>query len=94
MASKFSLSDLDVQIEKLVERRRLLVKRSAERFAQFAIRSGVAELEMTDAQLDVIFQEIAARFHIQTKEIAPVRHQTPQSADHSLSATEARPSDI
>ncbi|KQY15034.1 pilus assembly protein [Rhizobium sp. Root73] len=62
MAVKTSLSDLDVQIDKLRERRRLLIVKSAERFARAATKSGLAEMEITDEEIDRIFEEIAARF--------------------------------
>ncbi|MBY3384148.1 TraC family protein, partial [Rhizobium laguerreae] len=43
MAVKSSISDLDAQIEKLRERRRSLIVKSAERFARAAMKSGLAE---------------------------------------------------
>ncbi|MCO6181049.1 TraC family protein [Ciceribacter sp. RN22] len=62
MAVKTSLSDIDAQIGKLRERRRLLIVKSAERFARAATKSGLAEMEITDEELDAVFEEIAARF--------------------------------
>ncbi|WP_331375336.1 TraC family protein [Sinorhizobium chiapasense] len=62
MAAKSSISDLDAQIEKLRERRKNLVVKSAERFARAATKSGLADMEITDDELDSIFEEIAARF--------------------------------
>lgn len=62
MAQKSSLSDIDAQIEKLRERRRTLIVKSAERFARAATKSGLAEMEITDEELDAVFEEIAARF--------------------------------
>ena len=62
MAAKSSISDLDAQIEKLKERRKLLVIKAAERFARAASRAGLAEMEIADEELDAIFAEIAARF--------------------------------
>jgi hypothetical protein len=62
MAVKSSLSDLDTQIEKLRERRKLLIVKSAERFARAATKSGLAEMEITDEEVDRIFEELAARF--------------------------------
>ncbi|MBB3918629.1 TraC family protein [Rhizobium fabae] len=62
MAVKSSLSDIDAQIEKLRERRRTLIVKSAERFARAATKSGLAEMEVTDEELDAVFEEIAARF--------------------------------
>ncbi|ASQ06642.1 pilus assembly protein [Sinorhizobium meliloti] len=62
MAAKSSISDIDAQIEKLRERRRSLIVKSAERFARAATKSGLAEMEIADEELDAVFEEIAARF--------------------------------
>ncbi|MEI2298754.1 TraC family protein [Ensifer sp. MJa1] len=62
MAPKTSISDIDAQIEKLRERRRSLIVKSAERFARAATKSGLAEMEITEEELDRIFEEIAVRF--------------------------------
>ncbi|MEB3047372.1 TraC family protein [Rhizobium mulingense] len=62
MATKSSVSDLDAQIEKLRERRRSLIVKSAERFARAATKSGLAEMEIADEEVDRMFEEIAARF--------------------------------
>ena len=67
MAVKSSLSDLDTQIEKLRERRKLLIVKSAERFARAATKSGLAEMEITDEEVDRIFEELAARFRKEEK---------------------------
>jgi len=67
MATKSSISDLDAQIEKLRERRRFLIVKSAERFAKAATKSGLAEMEIADEEVDRIFEEIAARFRRQEK---------------------------
>jgi hypothetical protein len=67
MAAKSSLSDLDAQIEKLRERRRLLIVKSAERFARAATKSGLAEMEIADEEVDRIFEELAARFRSREK---------------------------
>ncbi|WP_081161625.1 TraC family protein [Ensifer aridi] len=62
MAARTSISDLDAQIEKLRERRRFLIVKSAERFARAATKSGLAEMEIADEEVERIFEEIAARF--------------------------------
>ncbi|MBB6219628.1 TraC family protein [Rhizobium leguminosarum] len=62
MAIKSSISDLEAQIEKLRERKRLLIVKSAERFARAATKSGLAEMEIADEEVDRIIEEIAARF--------------------------------
>ncbi|MBD9520654.1 TraC family protein [Ensifer sp. ENS02] len=67
MAVKSSLSDIDAQIEKLRERRRTLIVKSAERFARAATKTGLAEMEITEEVLDAIFEQIAARFRKEEK---------------------------
>ncbi|XKM43052.1 TraC family protein (plasmid) [Rhizobium ruizarguesonis] len=87
MAVKSSISDLDAQIEKLRERRRSLIVKSAERFARAAMKSGLAEMETADEEIDQIFEEIAARFRKEEKrgpDGAP--HQTRRPADRETGA--------
>ncbi|WP_037072285.1 TraC family protein [Rhizobium sp. CF142] len=67
MAVKSSIFDLDTQIEKLRERRRFMIVKSAERFARAATKSGLAEMEIADEEVDRIFEEIAARFRKEEK---------------------------
>ncbi|WP_018237771.1 TraC family protein [Ensifer sp. BR816] len=62
MAAKSSITDIDSQIEKLRERRRAMIAKSAERFARAATKSGLAEMEIADEEVDRIVEEIAARF--------------------------------
>ncbi|YCI04520.1 TraC family protein [Ensifer sp. D2-11] len=62
MAAKSSITDIDAQIDKLRERRRMLIAKSAERFARAATKSGLAEMEIADEEVDRLFEEIAARF--------------------------------
>lgn len=62
MAAKSSILDLDAQIEKLRERKRLLIVKSSERFARAATKFGLAEMEIADDEIDRIFEELAARF--------------------------------
>ncbi|MQW87000.1 TraC family protein [Sinorhizobium saheli] len=62
MAAKSSITDIDAQIEKLRERRRSMIAKSAERFARAATKSGLAEMEIADEEVDRIVEEIAARF--------------------------------
>ncbi|WP_439631826.1 TraC family protein [Shinella sp.] len=62
MAAKSSILDIDAQIEKLRERRKTLIVKSADRFARAATKAGLAEMEIPDEEVDRIFEEIAARF--------------------------------
>ena len=63
MAAKSSILDIDAQIEKLRERRKTLIVKSAERFARAATKAGLAEMEIADEEVDRMFEEIALRFH-------------------------------
>ncbi|MBN9052462.1 MAG: TraC family protein [Rhizobiales bacterium] len=60
MAAKSSILDIDAQIEKLRERHKTLIVKSAERFARAATKAGLAEMEIADEEVDRIFEEIAA----------------------------------
>ncbi len=67
MAAKSSILDIDAQIEKLRERRKTLIVKSADRFARAATKAGLAEMEIADEEVDRIFEEIAARFRKRAK---------------------------
>jgi hypothetical protein len=62
MAAKPSITDIDSQIEKLRERRRAMIAKSAERFARAATKSGLAEMEISDEEVERVVEEIATRF--------------------------------
>lgn len=67
MATKSSISGIDDQTEKLRKRKRFLTVKSAERFAKAAIKSGLAEQDISDEELDAIFEEIFERFQLGSK---------------------------
>lgn len=67
MRGKTTLSEIDAQIEKLREKRRALLAKASERFARAAAKAGLAEVEIPDADLDAIFEEIAARYRTEAK---------------------------
>lgn len=62
MRAKSSISEIDAQIEKLREKRRVILAKANERFARAAARAGLAEMDIPDNELDAVFEEIAARF--------------------------------
>ncbi len=68
MAGKNSILDIDMQIEKLHERRKELLVKSAERFARAATKSGLAEMDIADTEIDQIISEITTRFRERKKE--------------------------
>ncbi|PRA52980.1 TraC family protein [Brucella pituitosa] len=70
MAAKSSIIDIDTQIEKLRERKKLLIVKSADRFARAATKAGLAEMAITDEEVDHIVEEIAARFRERDKKEA------------------------
>ncbi|PDT26727.1 pilus assembly protein [Rhizobium sp. L9] len=87
MATRSTILGLDAQIERLRERRRTLIARSAERFARAATKSGLAELEIADEEIDRIFEEIAARFRKgETKERATQAPQKHRPSDRGAGA--------
>jgi len=90
MAAKSSILDIDAQIEKLRERKKTLIVKSAERFARAATKSGLAEMEIADEEVDRIFEEIAARFRKAEKKGAARASSSPggQPGGGSGAATE------
>ncbi|WP_273794958.1 TraC family protein [Brucella intermedia] len=67
MRAKTTLSEIDAQIERLREKRRALLAKANERFARAAAKAGLVELEIPDADLDAIFEEIATRYRTDGK---------------------------
>jgi hypothetical protein len=78
MAAKSSITDIDSQIEKLRERRRAVISKSAERFARAATKSGLAEMEIDDEEIERLVEEIAARFRKGEKKAASGPTPTPR----------------
>lgn len=62
-----SVSGIDAQIEKLRERKRTMILRSADRFARAATKSGLADMEFDQEALGRICEEIALRFRSEEK---------------------------
>lgn len=89
MAAKSSIPDIDAQIEKLRERRRSLIVKSAERFARAATKSGLAEMEIADEEIDRVFEEIATRFRkAEEKGFGSAGPEAHRSADSGVGAPE------
>lgn len=78
MAAKSSITDIDSQIERLRERRRAVISKSAERFARAATKSGLAEMEIDDEEVERIVEEIATRFRKGEKKAASSPTATPR----------------
>lgn len=78
VAAKSSITDIDSQIEKLRERRRAMIAKSAERFARAATKSGLAEIEIADEEVERIIEEIAARFRKGEKKASSSPTDTPR----------------
>ena len=89
MATKSSINDIDTQIEKLRERRRAMIAKSAERFARAAIKSGLAEMEIEDEEVERIVEEIAARFRKGEKKGPGGAAVTPRRSPNSGAGTPA-----
>ncbi|TWB11706.1 TraC-like protein [Rhizobium sp. ERR 1071] len=62
MRSRTTTSEIDRQIELLREKRKNMVARANERFASAARRAGLAELDISDAELNEVLAEITERF--------------------------------
>lgn len=62
MRAKTTVSEIDTQIELLKEKRENMVAKANERFVRAALKAGLAELDIPDAELNTAFAEIAARF--------------------------------
>lgn len=77
MRAKSSISEIDAQIEKLREKRRVILAKANERFARAAAKAGLAEMDIPDNELDAVFEEIAARFREGNKRAPGASAQTP-----------------
>ena len=62
MRARTTVSEIGTQIELLREKRKNMVAKANERFASAARRAGLAELDISDAELNDVLAEIAARF--------------------------------
>ncbi len=62
MRARSTASEMDTQIELLREKRKRMVAKANERFASAARRTGLAELDISDAELNEVLAEITARF--------------------------------
>lgn len=89
MREKSSISDLDAQIDRLRERRKILIVKSAERFARAATKSGLAKMEIADEQVDHIFEEIAARFRKDEKRATSDANASPRRQASGETGTSA-----
>ncbi|PST18247.1 pilus assembly protein [Rhizobium sp. JAB6] len=70
MRGRTTVSDIDTQIELLGEKRKTMVAKVNERFASAARRAGLAELDISDAELNEVLAEITARFRDREKRTA------------------------
>jgi hypothetical protein len=67
MRAKSSITEIDAQIERLREKRRGILAKANERFARAAAKAGLAEMDISDNELDAVFEEIAVRFRKEGK---------------------------
>ncbi|RUV81770.1 pilus assembly protein, partial [Mesorhizobium sp. M1A.F.Ca.IN.022.07.1.1] len=66
-----------------------VIAKSAERFARAATKSGLAEMEIPDEELDAIFEEVAARFRKAEKKGLAGAAASPRRSTASGSGTAA-----
>jgi hypothetical protein len=57
-----AIGDIDAQIGKLIEKKKELLRKRAERIAKLAGDAGLAELDIADDRLMEAFRELAGRF--------------------------------
>lgn len=57
-----TVDDIDAEIARLKEQRRELRVRSAERFSRIALETGLADLAITDEEIEDAFKGLASRF--------------------------------
>lgn len=62
MRARTTVSEINTQIELLREKRKTMVAKANERFASAARRAGLAELDISDTELNEVLAEITARF--------------------------------
>ena len=70
MRARATVSEIGTQIELLREKRKAMVAKANERFATAARRAGLAELDISDAELNEVLAEITARFRGREKRTA------------------------
>jgi len=70
MRARTTVSEIDTQIGQLKEKRKTVVAKANDRFAAAAQRAGLAELNISDAELDEVLAEITARFRGREKRTA------------------------
>ncbi|MBB3426632.1 hypothetical protein FHT85_003628 [Rhizobium sp. BK312] len=70
MRARTTVSEIDTQIEQLKEKRKTVVAKANDRFASAARRAGLAELNISDAELNEVLAEITARFRDREKRTA------------------------
>lgn len=57
-----TVDDIDAEIARLKERRKELRVRSAERFSRIALDTGLADLAITDEEIEEAFKGLTDRF--------------------------------
>lgn len=62
MRAKTTIVEIDAQIEVLRTKRKNLIVKANERFARIAQKAGLAELDISDSELEAILAEIVTRF--------------------------------
>lgn len=62
-----ALGDIDAQVAKLLERKKDVLRKRAERIAKLAGDCGLAELDISDDELTEAFRELANRFQTAQK---------------------------
>jgi hypothetical protein len=56
------IDDIEAQIAKLQQRKKEVLKKQSERVAKLVMESGLADLDIDEAELSNALKEVAARF--------------------------------
>lgn len=66
-----ALGDIEEQVAKLLEKKKDLLRKRADRIAKLAGDCGLAELDISDDQLTEAFRELAGRFQASPRKQRP-----------------------
>ena len=74
-----TVTDIDAEIARLKEQRKE-VARSAERFSRIALETGLADLAVSDEEIETAFKEFAGRFRGKAADRPGPSRPTPSAA--------------
>jgi septal ring factor EnvC (AmiA/AmiB activator) len=96
MRGKTTITDIDLEIERLQQKRQELVTKASQRIARLCVTTGLAGLDVSDSELEKELASLAARFREKRARTVsrpaqtgptpqPIEPQAPQTApSHTL----------